>query len=208
MSDSQKQPDYPVEKSMMANNTTYIGCDVRGGRHNYAVCLHTIKAFEEERLAKNSFSECQRAIVGGYCPAKNMREEERKLGVAKYYQPRKEVISVKVDTGAVIASSGSVNRNSDSYKRGYGLLDSKKKKSKPALSKSAASSRKAPVRKAATLKSEFKQALKESATMTDVVNDAVSQKSVSVEKVEKKEVKTSKKSKAADIAKMIMSRRG
>lgn len=128
MSEVKEDPELiavlPVEASMSGRNAFYQFCDARQQQVNYAVCLHTLKAIEEDRLARDQFTDCQRYYCHNTCPAKGMREEERKAGKALYFKerPRHVYESTKkqaAEDGAV--SSGKYDMSNPSYARGWAI---------------------------------------------------------------------------------------
>lgn len=122
---------YPVEKSMSGKNAFYHFCDVRGAHASYAVCMHTIKAIEENRIKSDQFIECQRACTHDTCPAKAMRAEERAAGHALYYKERTNLNPVntrpekEAQANALIVSSGKYDMNNPSYARGWAQVGQK-----------------------------------------------------------------------------------
>lgn len=106
---------YPVESSLRGDNTEYVKCEFRARQQNYAICLNTLKAFNEGRRKEGDV--CCSEIKKKICPALKMREEELAAGHTLYYTPR-----VKVEVAPVVARTyetpQSVKRT-DSYQRGY-----------------------------------------------------------------------------------------
>lgn len=88
MSEAQLIEVYPITASEGGNNAHYHFCAIRGASQNYAVCLHILKAREEDRIKKDEFVDCQRACLRNDCDAMTMREAERAAGHALYYTPR------------------------------------------------------------------------------------------------------------------------
>jgi glutaredoxin 2 len=200
---NEAKEDIPVVDSMRGDNTHYIGCDVRGARQNYAVCLHRNKAFEEDRLDSKSCVDCQRAIVGKYCPALALRKEEEAAGKALYYVPRIPVKAVTTSTDSSLLRSN-VDKNSESYKRGYQIPSGKiakpsaKTVTRPRSNGKAyeQSQAKSAHVKPVVKQDKFTEAMKNTSSMADVINaDVKTQKPVV------------KKSKAVEIAKRLMEAR-
>lgn len=133
MSNIQASEDqlYPVEKSMSGKNAFYHFCDVLGNQQSYAVCMHTIKAIEEDRVKSDQFVDCQRACTHDTCPAKAMRAEERAAGHALYYKERTNLNPVntrpekEAQANALIVSSGKYDMNNPSYARGWAQVGQK-----------------------------------------------------------------------------------
>lgn len=120
---------YPVEMSQSGRNSYYQFCEHRQQQVSYAVCLHTIKANNENRLRKDDFTECQRALCHGTCPAHALRQEELEANHALYYVPRRESVvftskeTAPKDDGS--KSSGKYDLNNESYARGWAQVGSK-----------------------------------------------------------------------------------
>ncbi|SUE95833.1 Uncharacterised protein [Ectopseudomonas mendocina] len=139
MSNIQASEDqlYPVEKSMSGKNAFYHFCDVRGNQQSYAVCMHTVKAIEENRVKSDQFIECQRACTHDTCPAKAMRAEERAAGHALYYKERIDVnpantrSEAEAQANALTVSSGKYDMNNPSYARGWAQVGYKLGKDDP-----------------------------------------------------------------------------
>lgn len=90
MEATSKGKNIPIALSMSGQNAHYHHCEIFAARSSYAVCLHTIAAFErsvEDQLRL----ECSSAISGGSCPALAYREQERAAGEALFYQHRDEL---------------------------------------------------------------------------------------------------------------------
>jgi NAD-dependent dihydropyrimidine dehydrogenase PreA subunit len=128
MSEVKEDPELiailPVEASMSGRNAFYQFCDARQQQVNYAVCLHTLKAIEEDRLARDQFTDCQRYYCHNTCPAKGMREEERKAGHALYFKERPRHVYESAKKQAAVdgaVSSGKYDMSNPSYARGWAI---------------------------------------------------------------------------------------
>jgi len=111
-----EQTQYPLEYSMRGDNTLYIGCESRGARQNYAICLNVIKAQNEGRRKQEDY--CYKEIKCKSCQALKMRQEEMDAGYALHYAPRKkvEVKPQSQQSGIMPASSA---KDSEGYRRGF-----------------------------------------------------------------------------------------
>lgn len=136
---------YPPEQSMSGKNAYYLFCENEHAYRGYAVCLHTIKAIEEDRLKPTDCVGCQRAIAGGYCPANKMRGEEREAEQALYFVPRRNLNPANTRSereaqrdALKVSSSGKYDMSNASYARGWAMAggDPLPKKVDPALLKS------------------------------------------------------------------------
>lgn len=113
---SEEEKTHPVEHSMRGDNTVYIGCDHRGCRQNYAICLNIIKAVDEKR--RGGELDCTREVKSKVCPALKMRQEEQDAGHALYYRPR--AVPAPVQRKAVFESKTPDHiRRSASYKNAW-----------------------------------------------------------------------------------------
>lgn len=81
-------PPVEPEKSEGGINSYCISCAAVERQAGYPVCLHTIRAIEENRIRSDEFVDCQRALTHDKCKAKAMRDMERKAGKALFYRPR------------------------------------------------------------------------------------------------------------------------
>lgn len=191
-----------ISLSLAADNTIYVPCSARGGRHNYAVCLNVIKAYDEDRLGKETFTECQRAICGDYCPSKKMRAEEVKAGKALYYKKRVDpIIPVKISLvkDDSLTSTKGVDYRSESYKRGWDQASSKTSyKSKPSLY-SAKSTAPTIAKPSETVKKEVIH----DDSMVSLINEMANEQP---SKIETKPLIAQAKPTAAEIAKNILQR--
>lgn len=128
LKDEELELIYPPEKSMSGRNSTYRFCEARGQSAAYAVCLHTLKAIDENRLDSNQAIDCQRAYCHGQCVAADMRKEEIAAKQALYYVERRAVIingPAKEETADHNKSSGKYDLNNESYARGWAQVGSK-----------------------------------------------------------------------------------
>lgn len=119
---------FPPEKSMSGRNSVYRFCDAKQQQASYAVCLHTLQAIDENRLASDRFPECQRAYCHGNCVAADMRKEERTAGQALYYVERRREIIEPVQLKVAddhSQSSGKYDLNNESYARGWAQVGSR-----------------------------------------------------------------------------------
>ena len=125
MTDTPEEPELiaivPVEMSRSGRNATYFFCHRRQQQVSYAVCLHTLKAIEENRIAGSSFEECSRAYVHNDCYAKNMLKEERAAGHALYYKERILATPTKSVVVDGAKSSGKYDMSNPSYARGWAI---------------------------------------------------------------------------------------
>jgi hypothetical protein len=81
-----RQPVYPPEKSAGGTNAfTVEGCEVAGCKTGYSYCLSKVSALERSKTLGKVSPKCERAILGHFCPALAMRQEEREAGKALYY---------------------------------------------------------------------------------------------------------------------------
>jgi len=134
---------YPPSKSCSGSNAYYHFCHIRGGQQNYGVCMHIIKAIEEDRIGSDSFVDCQRACTRDDCQAKKMRAEEIAAGRALYYKERTNInpsnkrSEREAQEGALIVSSGKYDMTNPSFARGWNAVGaaSKSKIDSPAVSK-------------------------------------------------------------------------
>lgn len=161
----------PPDASRSGVNTVYVPCAIRNARQHYGVCLNIIKANNEDRLSE-SCKDCARAILHGNCPSDKMRQEELKAGKALYFVPRVERVA-KTSNDDGVTTAVNVDRSSESYQRGWNAVGKKSKPVpiRPALKGSTKRAKSQP----AVEKDDFKRGLSSNASMTDVVNDMVSQ---------------------------------
>lgn len=114
----------PIDASMSGRNSVYQFCGARQQQASYAVCLHTIEKIKAGTLSRDLLTECQRAYVGGYCPAKKMREQEEAAGHALFFIPRPrhitDPVTKSIVSGAAV-SSGKYDMSSASYARGWAI---------------------------------------------------------------------------------------
>lgn len=119
--DSELSLIFPPEQSMSGRNATYFFCHRRQQQVNYAVCLHTVSAIEEERIAGSTFEDCQRAFCHNDCQAKEMKAEEVAAGQALYFKARITPVHVKAPTTDGAVSTGKYDMNDPSYARGWAI---------------------------------------------------------------------------------------
>lgn len=136
MTQSADQPElievHPIDASMSGMNSLYVFCDVRGQQASYAVCRHTIRAIEEERLNNTTCVECQRAHLHDECIAKKMYAEELAAGHALYFKPRSRAIThgetVKREDGGQARSTGKYDMSNASFARGWAMAGGERKR--------------------------------------------------------------------------------
>lgn len=120
---------YPPEKSAAANNATRLNCSEIEGRQRYAICLNVIAA--KERGDIRGFERCTKAIDAGLCNAMKLRAKELEVGRALFY--KKEAVAFLEDPEKQSSEKPdrrpTVDKSSESYQRGWALLD--KKRSRP-----------------------------------------------------------------------------
>jgi hypothetical protein len=153
----------PLDESISFKNIFYHSCEFRGIRVSYKVCLHTLDAYDEGRLGKKAFVDCQKAACKGICPARKMRQEEIDKGEAIYYEhyePSKPAPSLNT----LERESSHVSRSSQSYQRGYAGRKSE-------VSTERATSPKVAVKP----KSDFEKGMNSSGNYADVINETVKQ---------------------------------
>lgn len=164
----------PPDASRSGQNATYVPCDIRNARQNYGVCLHIIKAFEEDRLSE-SCTDCARAINRNECASMKMRKEELKAGRALYFKQRVVPVKVVSDNSENMAESKvKVDKTSPSYIRGWNAAG---QKAKTPPSSSVKRSRPAPVKTVPGTASKPKAKEKQS-EMADLINQMVAEESV------------------------------
>lgn len=140
MTEVQKEPEliYPVDQSKSGRNSYYQFCDYRQQQASYAVCLHTLDAIEENRLASDRFVECQRAYCHDECPAKVLRAQEVAAKRALFFIPRREIeaFTAKATSDDGSKSTGLYDLNNESYARGWaqvgGKIHGEPRKARPA----------------------------------------------------------------------------
>lgn len=128
MTDKPEDPELielvPVEMSQSGRNAYYQFCDARQQQVSYAVCLHTIDAYERQSLGKDQFTDCQRYLCRDECPAKHMRNEEIKAGHALYFKERPSHVyesTKKVEVEGAV-SSGKYDMSNPGYARGWAMV--------------------------------------------------------------------------------------
>lgn len=172
---------YPLESSLLGNNTIYRHCEHIDGMKNYAICLNTIKAFNEGRRKPDDL--CSKEIKNKTCPALKMRQEEIEAGHALYYVPRVQV-EVKPVEEKFYATPERI-KCTDSYRRGYASAGA-------VLGKNDASRTSTPRQKVAPIvKSAPKSDVIDAGSMAAVVSQMVRDHSegkleIMPEKIEKK----------------------
>lgn len=121
MSDAELIALEPIEASQSGKNAYYHFCHIRGGQQSYAVCLHILKAIDEQRISKGQFEDCQRACTRDDCDARRMRAEEIKAGHALYYKQRLvfEPVTDRPEVDQSNRSSGKYDLTNPSYARGW-----------------------------------------------------------------------------------------
>lgn len=113
---------HPVDSSMLGANTFYQFCHNRQQQVSYAVCLHTLKAIDEDRMAVDQFTDCQRGYARGDCYAAKMRKTEQDAGHALYFVPRVvRTAKPSESAGEPIGSSGKYDMQDASYARGWAI---------------------------------------------------------------------------------------
>lgn len=140
MTQSADQPElievHPVDASMSGMNSHYMFCDVRGQQVSYAVCRHTLRLIQEERLNNTTCVECQRAHVHDECIAKKMYAEELAAGHALYFKPRSRAIThgetVKREDSSQVRSTGKYDMTNPSFARGWAMAGGERKPVAPA----------------------------------------------------------------------------
>lgn len=129
MTEALKEPEliYPVDQSKSGRNSYYQFCDYRQQQVGYAVCLHTLDAIEENRLASDRFVDCQRAYCHDECPAKVMRAQEVAAKRSLFFVPRREIeaFTAKAISDDGSKSTGQYDLNNESYARGWAQVGSK-----------------------------------------------------------------------------------
>lgn len=154
MSEAQLIEVHPVEASRSGKNAYYHFCDIRGAKQNYSVCLHILKARDEDRIHRDDFVDCQRACLRGECEALKMRAQEKAAGRALFYTPRVERnpantrTSEEAQRDAMKVRTHSFDMSNAGYARGWAMAGGEKpvtageqgarpapKKSKPAKPK-------------------------------------------------------------------------
>lgn len=110
----QQQEHYPIDHSLLGNNTVYIKCEFRGAHQNYAICLNVNKAQDEGRRTPDDY--CFKDIKDGRCYAAKMREEELAAGHTLYYKPR---VKIDVPPAPKTYTVPSTVKASSGYKRGF-----------------------------------------------------------------------------------------
>lgn len=122
----------PVTTDLMDPSESQAGtngynheCEAYGGFPNYGVCLFTIEAHNDKRLPDGH--PCSVAIQVGQCPAMDMQRRERSENRALYYIDRRAVEAAFEESRKVSApvEIDRTDRNSESYKRGFAVLDKK-----------------------------------------------------------------------------------
>jgi len=127
MTEPQKDPELiaivPVEMSMSGRNSHYFFCHRRQQQVSYAVCLHTVKAIEDDRKSGHTFDDCQRAYCHNDCEAKVMKAQEISAGHALFYKERVTPVAVKAKSSAAdgAVSSGKYDMSNPSYARGWAI---------------------------------------------------------------------------------------
>ena len=85
-----KDNPLPIEYSARGDNAYYIDtCEVVGHSPSYAVCLHKIRAAQEDK-GKIIYLNCTRKINGAGCKATRMQRQEIAEGRALFYRSREE----------------------------------------------------------------------------------------------------------------------
>jgi len=108
--------EYPLNFSLRGDNTVYIGCEHRGCRQNYAICMNIHKAKDEGR--RKPQDQCSKEIDAGQCQAAVMRQEEIAAGHAIHYKPRESATPVDPDL-SIKKDPMMIDRNSPGFKRGW-----------------------------------------------------------------------------------------
>ncbi len=106
---------YPIEASMRGDNTIYVQCELQGCHKNYAICLNTIKSWENGKRKSDDY--CSPEIKNKTCPALKMKAEEQAAGHALYYTPRVKVEVKPVTTE--VYQTPTYMKQTESYQRGY-----------------------------------------------------------------------------------------
>lgn len=120
------EPPEPIGKSIGGINAYGLMCPYTQRSTSYCVCLHTLKAMDENRLSKDMFADCQRAAAHDGCKAVFMRRMEQDAGHALFYRERVTLIATDTPTRAPRPTTQPTQAVLDSIMRRYPSLDTKK----------------------------------------------------------------------------------
>lgn len=123
----------PIELSADGKRNAYSHyCGPVGHSKNYAVCLHLMTTMERTGKLPGIYSDCEKAIDNGHCPARKMRQQERDKEQPIFFMERVRSVATVMEEGAYVGHVVST------YKRGKKGGKAQKADDRPAAPKTAA----------------------------------------------------------------------